>query len=73
MHAPALKGREARELLDKVLSEEKTNQIRLDRDIFEEAYGPFDYKKHFDRFNETGELPPEVAAHCHEQLRRGKL
>lgn len=68
MHAPALKGREARELLDKVLAEENTSHVRFDRDIFEEAYGPFEYHEPFERFCRTGELSIVVVAHCQKLL-----
>jgi len=73
MHAPAMSGREARELLDKVLRQEKTCHARFDRDIFEAAYGHFDYKEPFERFCRTGELPLVVISHCQGKLWRNKL
>jgi hypothetical protein len=76
MHAPAMSGREARALLDKMLAEFKST-LELDRDIFEEAYrtsGILDeHRLAFERFCRTGELSIVVVAHCQSKLWRDKL
>jgi|GEM_PF-3881405 len=71
MHAPAMSGREARDLLNKMLQEFK--ELELDCDIFEAVYGPSDYKSPLERFCRTGELPIAVVAHCQSKLWRDKL
>ena len=71
MHAPAMSGREARDLLDKMLREVK--DLEFDSDIFKAVYGLLDYKDPHERFCRTGELPIPVVAHCQSKLWRDKL
>ncbi len=67
MHAPAMSGREARALLDKMLHEH-SHEHEFDRDIFVAVYGPLEYKDPFERFVRTSELPLPVVAHCQSKL-----